>query len=197
MAYRMLANSIAVFCFLFAVGSADEGQQPPKKPKVKKPAPVQLSARLPKTESKAKTTVEISLAIGDEYEIFSERKHDFLLPLKVELLDTELQPIESKVLFPKPKLIQFGKALGGSHFVYYGKPKFVATCSAKAKPAYVRSFYHGYSKRGYWLGPTTLQLELKSGKVVTDPTEPNNKRMHVRTGNGLMTSGGRSRVGSS
>lgn len=148
MAYRTLANSIALFTLLFAVAAADDSQQPPKKP-TRKAGPVQLSGRLAKTEPNAKKRVEFSLIIGDEFEIYSERKHESLLPLKADLLDSKLQPIKSKVVYPKPKTIPFDKDLGGNYFVYDGKTKFAATCAPDAKPSCVRVFYHGYSKRGY------------------------------------------------
>jgi hypothetical protein len=143
MAYTQFANLIAVLTSLLAVAAADEIQQPPEK------VPVQLSGRLMTTEPDARKRVEFVLTIGDEFEIYSERKHQFLPPLMVVLLDAEYQTIKSEVVYPKPRKIPFDKELGGDFYVYHGKATFAATCAPDAKPSYVRVVYHGYSKRGY------------------------------------------------
>ena len=145
---RTLIPSTLAFALLFAVAAADDGEPVRNKTYAKTP-PVQLSARRLQSQQDRKEAVEISLAIGDEYEIYSEHEHELLTPLSVQLLDADRQPIKSKLSFPTAKRIPFDRELGGDYRVYAGKPKLTATYSVADKPIYVRLSYHGYSTHGY------------------------------------------------
>ena len=145
---QLIPISVTIVVVVCHFAGADEVESPTKETRAI-PAPVALSARAVKSESKTERTIEIELNIGTEYEIYSERSHEYLLPLKTELLDAQMQPINSTIQYPNPKIVGFDKALGGDYYVYHGKSQLTATCANNAQPAYVRVFYHGYSTRGY------------------------------------------------
>ena len=105
--------------------------------------PVVLSARSVESKNKLEQKLEIQLTIQDGYEIYSERKHSFLLPLKTEVLDSQMRPITNVIRYPEPKTISFEDTIGGHFYAYGGKVKLVATLPFDAQPAYVRMFYHG------------------------------------------------------
>ena len=108
-----------------------------------KPTPLTLSARLVQQKSKSERKLEIQLAIANGYDIYSERKHDFLRPLKLEVLDAKMRPVSHKLQYPKPKPVPF---LDGVFYVYHGNVKLLASYAIDARPAYVRVFYSGSYK---------------------------------------------------
>lgn len=135
-------------CKVFSAVVAAAGEQAAQEPR-QKTAPVALSARRLQTAPKARQTIEFTLKIGKEFEIYSERTHELFRPLKAELLDAKLQPIRSTMTYPQPKRISVNKDPGGDYDVYHGKARFAATCASGEQPAYVRVSYAGYSNRGY------------------------------------------------
>lgn len=137
------ALMIAHICSVTCSGE----QEHPRKAANMKATPVVLSARPVKSTSKFEQKLQIQLAIGAGYEIYSERKHEFVLPLKLEVLGSRMQPITSTVQYPEPVTVPVDKALGGDYYVYRGNVKLVATYSIDAQPAYVRVFYHGTYKQ--------------------------------------------------
>ena len=146
--FRTFTKLAAAFGIVFVGAMTDEIRFPRDKPNAKS-TPVRLSARQPKTESKVNKIVEISLIIRDEYEIYSERGHEFLMPLKIELLDPGLKDITSNIVYPQPKTIPSDESFGGEYHVYHGRQKFIVSSANTAHPTYVRVSYHGHSKHGY------------------------------------------------
>ena len=146
---RLVPISAVMFALACHLALGDEPSAKTSK-QLLSPPPVAFSAATIESKSKTEQKIELQLAISTEYEIYSEHAHEvFLLPLQIQLLDANLQPVESTISYPKPKRIPFDKELGGDYYVYDGKPKFVATCAVDAEVIYVRLFYHGYSKQGF------------------------------------------------
>lgn len=152
-----LISAIAACCCCAAAISDEKSQislfpvgddKPAPNSKRSRPEPVTLSAR-PLKPTDSQQSFEIHLKIDDEFEIYSQRKAKFTLPLKVELLDENLKPVKSEFKYPKPKRIPMKELLGSDCFVYSGNPQITAKCDAEHEIKYVRLFSHGYSKRGY------------------------------------------------
>ena len=148
MANRIVSSVLIAFALLLSAATAEEKDAVRDEEKTRS-GPVAISARQLKTASDAKRSIEITLVIGKEYEIYSARKHKVLLPMRIELLDAKRQPIKSDFSFPKPKTVPLDEALGGDYHVYAGHPKITGVYSGTDKPAYVRVHYRGYSLRGY------------------------------------------------
>lgn len=152
---RLFIGSLTRFTVLLAlattvaipVATADDFL--PKQEHQQPIAPVTLRVQKVKSGSATERALQVELAIGSEFQIYSEHQNRIWLPLKVELLDGENQPIKSKLTFPKPKKIEVDENLGGNIFVYEGSPQIVAKCAVDAEPKFLRVFYHGYSKNGY------------------------------------------------
>ena len=142
---RRIATTALLVATIWHVGGADE-MSPPKEANADL-APVALSAKAVGSVSDNANRIEILLTIRDQFEIYAHKRHEFLLTLKVELLDANLQPIECKIQYPEPK--KKSSEVFEDFFVYAGIRKLIAECDADHQPAYVRVFYHGYSKRGY------------------------------------------------
>ncbi len=152
---RLFIGSLTRFTVLLAlativaipIATADDFL--PKQEHQQPIAPVTLHVKKVKSDSATERAVRVELAIGSEFRVYSEHQNRIWLPLKVELLDGDNQPIKSKLTFPKPKKIEVGENLGGNMLVYEGSPQIIAKCAVDAKPKFVRVFYHGYSKNGY------------------------------------------------
>ena len=139
------ALAVAIVC---RASQADDELRFPAEPQVDR-MPLVLSSRPTESRSDSERKIEIHLEIGRGYEIYAERKHAFLLPLKLEVLDQELQPIRTTIQYPDAKTIPLDRVLGGDYQAYRGNVKLIATCPTDAQVVYVRVSYHGNYKQQY------------------------------------------------
>ena len=113
---------------------------------VNKKHPVIMSAKMLETKTNEDRKIEIKLTIESGNKIYSERRHGFHIPLKLELLDFNQRPVDAILKFPTPKKMP---SEFGDYYVYQGAPTILATIPNDVIPAYVRTSYHGFSNQGY------------------------------------------------
>ena len=87
---------------------------PTEKPAKKRP-PVSIIVAKEKPHSATHRQLEVQLKIEPGFEIYSQHSHEFTNPLKVQVLDGQLRPINAKIQYPKGKVIKFDKAFGGDY----------------------------------------------------------------------------------
>ncbi len=142
----MIQNSLTVFlCTMAAFVSADAPQSSKQQ---KTPPPVALAVQQ-LTQRDSNWEIAIQLDIREGFEVYSQHKSEWLMPLKINVVDADHKTINATFKYPKAKMISAKEIIGDDYYVYNKKPKIRATCVSASKPAYINLSYHGYHTSGY------------------------------------------------
>ena len=140
----------ALFFVTLAFSHCLYGFAQSKLPQVKdeeKLPPVRISASETTLAASGKSTLTLTLHIqpgvaiytNDPYEV--EPEFDYLLPTKIELLDSNGKPVETEFQFPRGTLTQGG--MGGT-YMYTDSVSITASFTADVAVEKLSFAYHGY-----------------------------------------------------